>query len=457
MRTDSTRIADEAAEEALSLIREQFGQPYSLSKPRFFKNKNKAQDAHEAIRPTSVYHTPEKLKRYLSRDQLALYTMIWQRFVASQMAQALIDQKTLSIAAGDYTFTASGSSVKFPGFLAVYQSADDEAESNKKSQPLPELKEKSPLERLGIDPKQHFTQPPPRFSEASLVKELEENGIGRPSTYAAILSTIRDKGYVDLVKGYFRPSELGFIVNDLVVASFPDIVDVEFTARMEDDLDRIESDDAEAQEILSRFYASFEKELAEAKEGMVSVKGVGLPTGLSCPECGKPLHIKMGKNGHFLACSGYPECRYSRDYVRDEKGNIEPVEPVTEEPTDEVCEKCGRPMVLKNGKYGTFLACSGYPECKNTRSAGANDPNRRTGVACPVQGCTGEIVEKKSKRGKIFYGCERFPDCDFAIWDKPVPRACPRCGASFLVEKTTKKDGTFLRCNTKGCKYTEST
>jgi DNA topoisomerase-1 len=257
MRTDSTRIADEAAQEALALINERFGKEYAIRQPRFFKNKNKAQDAHEAIRPTSVFHTPDKLKRYLSKDQLTLYTMIWQRFVASQMAQALIDQKTLSIAAGDYTFTASGSSVKFPGFLALYRSADDEAESNKKSQPLPELAEKSLLELLGIEPKQHFTQPPPRFSEASLVKELEENGIGRPSTYAAILSTIRGKGYVELINRYFKPTELGFIVNDLLIASFPDILDVEFTARLETDLDRVEQSEVEALTILNQFYGPF--------------------------------------------------------------------------------------------------------------------------------------------------------------------------------------------------------
>lgn len=454
MRTDSTRIADEAAQEALNLIREQFGQPYSLPKPRFFKNKNKAQDAHEAIRPTSVYHTPEKLKRYLSKDQLTLYTMIWQRFMASQMAQALIDQKTLSLTAADYTFTASGSSVKFPGFLAVYQSADDEAESNKKSQPLPELKEKSPLELLGIDPKQHFTQPPPRFSEASLVKELEENGIGRPSTYAAILSTIRDKGYVDLLNRYFRPTELGFIVNDLLIDNFPEILDVEFTARLEGDLDRVEQAEVEALTILNRFYGPFSQKLEEAGENMLSVKGVGMPTDLTCPLCKKnPLRIKMGKNGHFLACSGYPECTYSSDYERDEKGVIAPVAPVQSEPTDKVCDKCGKPMVVKRGRYGDFLACSGYPECKHTQSLNGGPNAKPIGVKCPVKGCDGEIVEKSSKRGKIFYGCNRYPKCDFASWDRPVPIPCPVCGNPYMVEKTTKRDGTLHVCPNRECRH----
>lgn len=454
MRTDSTRIADEAAQEALALIIRQFGQEYAIAKPRVFKNKNKAQDAHEAIRPTSVEHTPDQVKRFLSKDQLALYTMIWQRFVASQMAQARIDQKTLSIAAGNYTFTASGSSVKFPGFLAVYRSADDDAERRKKSQPLPELYEKSILELLKIDPKQHFTQPPPRFSEASLVKELEENGIGRPSTYAAILSTIRDKGYVELLKGYFRPTELGFIVNDLLIDNFPDILDVEFTARMEDDLDRVEQSEVEALAILNRFYGPFSRKLTEAKDGMLSVKGVGMPTGLTCPLCkNNDLRIKMGKNGHFLACSGYPECTYSSDYERDEKGIIAPVAPVQSEATDKVCDLCGKPMVIKRGRYGDFLACTGYPDCKHTQSLNGGSNAKAIGVSCPENGCDGDIVEKSSKRGKIFYGCNRYPKCDFASWEKPVATRCPVCDNAYMVEKTTKRDGTMHVCPNRECRY----
>lgn len=455
MRTDSTRIADEAAQEALALINQRFGKEYAIDRPRFFKNKNKAQDAHEAIRPTSVHHTPDLVKRYLSKDQLALYTMIWQRFVASQMAQALIDQKTISIAAGDYTFTASGSSVKFRGFFAVYQSADDEAESNKKSQPLPELAEKSLLELLGIDPKQHFTQPPPRFSEASLVKELEENGIGRPSTYAAILSTIRGKGYVELINRYFKPTELGLIVNDLLIASFPEILDVEFTARLETNLDRVEQSEVEALTILNQFYGPFSRKLAEAGESMLSVKGVGMPTDLTCPLCQKnALRIKMGKNGHFLACSGYPECTYSSDYERDEKGIIAPVAPVQQsEATDKVCDLCGKPMVVKRGRYGDFLACTGYPECKHTQSLNGGPNAKPTGVACPEKGCDGEIVEKSSKRGKIFYGCNQYPKCSFASWDKPVAIPCPACGNAYMVEKTTKRDGTLHVCPNRDCRH----
>lgn len=457
MRTDSTRIATEAALEAQQLILERFGKAYALEKPRFFKNKKKVQDAHEAIRPTSTLNTPEKVKAHLSPDQFALYQLIWQRFVASQMAQALINQVSLSIKAGAYAFTATGSTIKFPGFMALYQSVDDQiASDNEQKKPkLPEVAQGDVLNPKKLEPKQHFTQPPPRFSEASLVKELEENGIGRPSTYATILSTIRGKGYVDLVKGYFRPNELGFIVNDLLVQNFPEIFDVEFTARMEENLDQVESDKINSLQVLNRFYQPFKKDLDSASEEMLSVKGVGMPTELTCPECQKPLRIKVGKNGHFLACSGYPECTYSSDYTRDEKGHIQPVKPPEEEVTDKNCEKCASPMVVKRGRYGDFLACSGYPECKNTQSLNSNGSGKSIGLSCPEKGCSGEVVERSSKRGKLFFGCNRFPECTFATWDKPIDRECPVCGANFLVEKTTKKDGTFLTCLTDDCGFKE--
>jgi len=459
MRTDSTRIAKEAALEALKLIRERFGDKYAPEKPRFFKNRKKAQDAHEAIRPTSVFNTPEKVAPYLSKDQLALYRIIWQRFVASQMKQALINKVTVSVVAGSYLFTASGSSVKFPGFMALYMSVDEEIESKsqKKKDDLPELDEGMVLKLNKLEPKQHFTMPPPRFSEASLVKELEENGIGRPSTYSNILSTIRGKGYVDLIKRYFRPSELGFIVNDLIVESFPDLFDVEFTARMEDDLDRVEASEVNSLEILTRFYDSFKKELETASKDMLSLKAVGMPTDLVCPKCNSKLTIRVGKNGHFLGCSRYPECTHTRNYTRDEKGVIHPVEPPSDETSDRVCEKCGKPMLIKQGKYGSFYACSGYPECKNTQSVVLNNGGETTGVNCPEKGCGGTLVQRKSKRGKIFYGCSNFPNCNFAVWDKPVAKECPECGARFLLEKTTKKQGAFQACHTKGCGYKQKT
>ncbi len=455
MRTDSTRISRESAEEALKLIRETFGDKYSLKEPRFFRNSKRVQDAHEAIRPSSVYNTPEQVAPHLSKDQLALYTLIWKRFMASQMTQAVIDKVTVSISAGPYIFNANGSAVKFPGFMSLYISADEDTEEEKKKM-LPDLSEGVVLNLNKLEPKQHFTLPPPRFSEASLVKELEENGIGRPSTYAAILSTIREKGYVDFVKGYFNPSELGFIVNDLLIESFPNIFNVDFTAKMEDDLDRIEGMEAKALDVLSRFYKSFKNELDKASEEMLSVKGVGFPTGLKCPECGNELKIKVGKNGHFLACSGYPECSYSRDYKRDEKGAIQPVSQSSSEATDLVCEKCHKPMVLRHGKYGDFFACSGYPECRNTLSSNSNGRIQTTGVKCPENNCSGEIFEKKSKRGKVFFGCSRYPECTFATWDKPVAKECPSCGAKFLLEKTTKRSGSLYYCAAKDCGYKEN-
>ena len=455
MRTDSTRIAKEAAFEALKLIKERFGEKYAPEKPRFFKNRKKAQDAHEAIRPTSVYNTPEKLAPYLSKDQLALYRLIWNRFVASQMKQAIINKNSISIRAGSCLFTASGSSVEFPGFMALYMSVDDEIESKsrKKKDDLPELSEGMVLKLNKLEPKQHFTMPPPRFSEASLIKELEENGIGRPSTYSAILSTIRGKGYVDLLKGYFKPNELGFIVNDLLVESFPDLFDVKFTAKMEDDLDLVAAAKVDSLEILARFYDSFKKELEAASKDMLSIKAVGMPTDIVCPECNSKLTIRVGKNGHFLGCSGYPECSYTRNYTRDEKGIIHPVEPSSDETSDRICEKCGKPMLIKQGKYGAFYACSGYPNCKNTHSVVSNNSEQATGVNCPEKDCDGTLVQRKSKRGKIFYGCSSFPDCTFAIWDKPVAKDCPKCSAGFLLEKTTKKQGTFQACHTNGCGY----
>jgi DNA topoisomerase-1 len=341
--------------------------------------------------------------------------------------------------------------------MALYMSVDDQvaSDSEQKKPKLPALSQGDILKLDKLDPKQHFTMPPPRFSEASLVKELEENGIGRPSTYASILSTIRGKGYVDLVKSYFRPSELGFIVNDLLVQNFPEVFDVEFTARMEENLDQVESQKINLQQVLSGFYKPFKKDLDSAAEGMLSVKGVGMPTELNCPDCKEPLRIKVGKNGHFLACSGYPECTYSSDYTRDEKGNVQAVAPPEEEVTDKNCEKCGMPMVVKRGRYGDFLACSGYPECKNTQSLNSNGSGKTIGISCPQKDCTGEIVERSSKRGKLFFGCNRFPECTFATWDKPIERECPVCDAKFLVEKTTKKEGTFITCLTEGCGFKE--
>jgi DNA topoisomerase I len=458
MRTDSTRLADEAVEEARRMITEAFGIAFLPDKPQTYKNKKSAQDAHEAIRPTSAFRKPSEISSYLSKDQLALYELIWKRFLASQMNPAVFDQTAVVIAAGPYTFQASGSVLRFPGFMALYLAADDGTNGDTDKATLPDLSEKTILACYERVPKQHFTQPPPRFSEASLVKELEENGIGRPSTYATILSTIREKGYVELLKGYFRPTELGFIVNDLLMEGFPDILNVDFTAQMEENLDKIEEGTTDSRSVLEHFYQSFSKNLERADGQMQNVKGDGLDVKMSCPKCAKPLKIKMGKNGPFLACSGYPDCTYTKNYVRNDKGQIEASQKVEDEPTGENCEKCGNPMVKKEGRFGPFVACSAYPTCKNTRSVNENGrfQSETTGVRCPTQGCTGELVSRRTKRGKFFYGCNRYPECSYAIWDKPVPTPCPKCGAPFLVERSTKRDGIHLKCLDKSCNYKQS-
>jgi DNA topoisomerase I len=452
MRTDSIRIAADAATQAQDYISQTLGAEFALSKPRFFKNKNKVQDAHEAIRPTSVFHTPEKLKNFLSVDQFKLYDLIWKRFVASQMAQAIIDQKTILIQASEnYMFSVAGSTVRFSGFMTLY--SQDEKAKEKDIQALPDAEVGTALKTLKVIPKQHFTKPLPRFSEASLVKELEKNGIGRPSTYASILSVIRDKGYVDLINRYFIPSELGFIVNDLLAASFPNILNISFTAQMENNLDDVETGNLEEVQLLTNFYASFKKSLDTASEDMISVKGVGVETDLTCPLCKKQLNIKIGKNGHFLACTGYPDCSFTSNYLRDEKGNISIVEKIIDNTKVKDCIKCGKPMVQKEGRFGFFLACTGYPECKHTESVNGGQNGKDIGVKCPQKDCTGSIIERKSKRGKIFFGCSNYPDCTFASWDKPIDKSCPDCGSAYLVEKETKREGKFLKCPNKDCGF----
>jgi DNA topoisomerase-1 len=455
MRTDSTRIAPEAAQEALDLIRHSFGDAYALDAPRFFKNKNKAQDAHEAVRPTSVYNTPEKLQSFLSPDQFKLYDLIWKRFVASQMAQALIDQKSILIeATAKYLFSVSGSTTRFDGFMRLYETQEKKSETDIQS--LPPVEPKEQLTTLKINHDQHFTKPPPRFSEASLVKELEKNGIGRPSTYASIIAVIQDKGYVDLINRYFTPSELGFIVNDLLVGAFPNLLDISFTAQMETNLDDVEQGKLNEVDLLKTFYSEFKNTLDNAKDNMVSVKGVGIETDIKCPLCGKPVNIKIGKNGHFLACTGYPECSFTSNYTRDEKGNIEIVEKIQASEPVKDCPECGKPMVLKEGRFGLFVACTGYPECKHTESLAQENSSKDTGVPCPEKGCNGTIVEKHSKRGKIFYGCSKYPDCTFATWDKPVNESCPECGSPYLLEKETKRDGKILKCPNRSCGFKKS-
>ena len=444
MRTDSTRLSQEAVAAARDYIGDVWGKDYLPSKPVAYKAKKGAQDAHEAVRPTDVNRTPDAVSRYLSKEQLRLYTLIWQRFVACQMTPARIAQTTVDIKAGDYMFRASGSVIEFPGFMSVYvESQEDEQNGEKAEDRLPELVEGQVLDLMKLDPKQHFTQPPARFSEASLIKELEELGIGRPSTYAAIMSTILDREYVTLEKQRLHPTELGVIVNNLLVRNFPKIVDVDFTAKMENSLDEVERTEFPYLELLEEFYAPFEKSLKSAEKNMTNLKTEGWPTDLTCPESGHPLHIKWSRNGPFLACSAYPECTFTSDYQRDEKGRIQLR---TDRTTDEVCDKCGRPMVLKSGRFGEFLACSGYPECKNTKSVGI-------GIPCPREGCDGQLVERVSRKGRRFYGCSNYPECKTLFWNQPVPKACPACGSPVLLEKKSRGGKVKWVCPNTDCKF----
>jgi len=393
MRTDSTRVSETAQQEARAYIEEKFGRSYLPAKPRSHKKKAGAQDAHEAIRPTSVERTPDQLKNVLSRDQYRLYKLIWERFVASQMAAAVFDAVSADIMAGEALFRATGSKIKFPGFMKVYVEGNDDTGNSKKESEsfLPPLEKGQMLKKKSLTPKQHFTQPPPRYSEATLVKELEEKGIGRPSTYAPTLETIQKRGYVMLKDKRFVPSELGEIVIELIEEFFPDILNVEFTANMEGDLDLIEEGKADWIQILDRFYRPFKDRLSVAEKEMAQVEW-------------------------------------------------------EDEVSDEVCEKCGSPMVYKFGRFGKFLACSAFPDCRNTKAI-----LKEIGVRCPK--CKeGEIVERKSKKQRLFYGCKRYPDCDFVTWDPPVSRPCPKCG-EYMVEKKTKKE-TVIRCS--ACDYQEA-
>ncbi len=444
MRTDSTRLSEEAVQNARQYIDGTWGKDYVPAKPNIYKAKSAAQDAHEAIRPTDVERSPETVAAYLSKEQLDLYTLIWKRFVACQMTPAVIAQTTVDVAAGEYILRATGSRIEFPGFMTLYvesREGGEEGVEDKESW-LPEVAEGQAVKLGSLDPKQHFTQPPPRFSEASLIKELEEQGIGRPSTYAAIVFTILEREYVTLQKQRLHPTELGLLVNGLLEDNFPMIMDVEFTAKMEKSLDEIGRDAYPYLQLLQEFYAQFAKTLASAETNMLNLKSEGWPTQVKCPQCQHPLHIKWSRNGPFIACSSYPDCTFTADYERDEKGEIRLL---TDRSTGETCDKCGKPMVLKRGRFGPFLACSGYPECKNTRAMS-------TGIPCPRPGCDGELVERISKRGRPFYGCNRYPRCTTLFWQQPVKEPCPLCGSPILLERQTKK-GIKKVCPNADCSY----
>jgi len=444
MRTDSTRLSGEAVSAARDYIAQTWGKEYLPAKAIAYKTKKGAQDAHEAIRPTDVNRTPEAVSPYLSKEQLHLYSLIWKRFVACQMTPARIAQTTVDIAAGDYIFRASGSVIEFSGFMTVYvESREDNGADEEGEARLPEMAEGQLLDLLQLDPKQHFTQAPPRFSEASLIKELEELGIGRPSTYAAIVSTILEREYVHLEKQRLHPTELGELVNNLLVSNFPNIVNVDFTAKMEKSLDEVERAEFPYLELLQAFYEQFAKSLKSAEANMINVRSEGLPTDLKCPDSGHPLHIRWSRNGPFLACSAYPKCSFTSDYDRDEKGKVRLR---TDTATGEKCEKCGLPMILKRGRFGDFLACSGYPQCKNTRSIG-------TGIPCPRAGCDGELVERVSKKGRRFYGCSRYPQCNALFWHRPVKKTCPVCGSPVLLEKQARGGKIKWACANPDCGF----
>ncbi|MEW6218397.1 MAG: type I DNA topoisomerase [Thermodesulfobacteriota bacterium] len=449
MRTDSVRTSAEAIAEVRTLIDTRFGKDHLPGKPVFYRSKKGAQDAHEAIRPTQVALTPEEVAPLLDRDLAALYSLIWKRFVASQMAPALYDQTVILIEAGRYELKATGSVLRFPGFLAVYEEGRDEGAEEEAALPLPALAKGETLTLTELTPKQHFTQPPPRYTEATLVRALEENGVGRPSTYATILSTIVDKEYVAVEERKLRPTDLGRLVNGLLVQHFPGILDVEFTAGMEEHLDQVEDGTRPWLAILKEFYGPFAESLERAREEMQSVRRRITPTGIPCPACGAKLVVRWGRNGEFLACENYPTCKHTADFQRQTDGTIVPLERPSPEPSQEMCDKCGRPMVFKQGRLGRFLACSGYPECKSTRALG-------TGVPCPASDCDGELVARVSKRGKPFFGCNRYPKCTFALWDKPVARSCPACSAPYVVEKVSKDGRRRLRCAQRSCRWSEA-
>ncbi|MFO7577008.1 MAG: type I DNA topoisomerase [Pelovirga sp.] len=445
MRTDSVALSDTATSEARQLIREQYGDDYALDRPRVFRNKSKnAQEAHEAIRPTSLIRTPAQVKPHLNSDQFRLYELIWKRTVASQMTQAIFDATSVDIAAGEgYSFRASGQVIRFPGFMTLYIEGTDQQEDDQQEGLLPPLHEGEELQREELLPQQHFTQPPPRFTEASLVKSLEEYGIGRPSTYASIMNTLVTRNYVRLEKRTFFPEDTGRVVTRLLTEHFSQYVDYDFTAALEEELDAISRGEKTWIPAIRQFWEPF-IELLKRKEKEVSKADVTTEkTDKICPECGKELVIKLGRSGRFLACSGFPDCRHTEPLSGAAADAEEPVI------SDEKCDKCGSAMLIKSGRYGKFLACSAYPACKNIQPL---EKPKSLGVGCPACG-DGEMMEKKSRYGKIFYSCNRYPKCKYALWNPPCEEPCPKCGWPLTEIKTTKRFGTVQRCPQTECDW----
>ncbi|MDH5624989.1 MAG: type I DNA topoisomerase [Nitrospira sp.] len=474
MRTDSPRISAEATAEARELIQARFGSDYLPETPNVYKTQKAAQEAHEAVRPTSAARDPETIRQYLDHDQYNLYKLIWNRFIASQMVPAILDVTRIDstpVGTKDrYIFRSTGTIVKFPGHTIVYMEgidkelptqkpkADQEAEDDSERQ-LPNLAEGDQLRMveqegqsaLGLTSKQHFTQPPPRYNEALLIKELEEKGIGRPSTYAAIISTIQDRKYVEKTEGRLVPTETGRTVNDFLMKGFPELINVDFTSQLEVQLDEVEEGTKPWVTAVRDFYTPFTRELDHAKTIPGPKDTVEPPTNVPCEKCGKMMEIKWGRNGKFLACPAYkddPPCKNTQNFERLPDGIIKIV-PKLEITTDQKCDKCASPMVVKTGRFGKFIACSAYPQCKTTKPLAL-------GVKCPQPDCGGDLVQKRTKKGRSFFACSNYPKCEYALWDRPVPKTCPTCQAPFLIEKVSKQAGRSVQCRNEECGYREA-
>lgn len=432
MRTDSVRISNEALTEARKHIEENYTKEYLPRKPRVYKNKKRVQDAHEAIRPTSFDLSPQKIKSYLKKEEYNLYTTIWNRFIASQMNSALVEETEFEIKASKYQLKAKGEVIKFDGFLILYPKL------RKEEKILPKAEQGEKLKQIDLESKQNFTQAPPRYTEGSLVKELEAKGIGRPSTYAPIISTLQNRVYVIKEKGKFIPTDLGIFVTEYLIKNFPDLMEFEFTARLEGDLDSISEGKQGWLGYLKSYFSLLERDLKQAME-IKGVKGKGIPVEEVCPECGRQLVIKEGRYGRFRACSGYPDCKFRESMFKKEV-----------KPLEEICPKCGSRMVVRQGKYGTFVACSNYPKCKYIKKE-----KKDTGIPCALN-CGGMIVRRKTRKGKIFYGCSNFPKCKFATWDEPISQPCPQCGREFVLRKNAIKGESYLYCSNAECSYKET-
>jgi DNA topoisomerase-1 len=435
MRTDSTRLSEEAVASVRKYIYESYGGDYLPREPRLFKKAKASQDAHEAIRPTSIANTPKSIKKFLDKDLYALYELIWNRFVASQMSSAIFEQITVDLRGGEYVFRATGSNPQFRGFLQVYDDMQeqngDKPDEDPTSKIPPHLRSGEHAALLSLRPNQHFTRPPARYTESTLVKDLETLGIGRPSTYALIVSTIIDRKYVEERERKIYALPLGMEVNRLLTKSFPDIFNVSFTAKMEEELDTIASGKRSYKRVLDDFYHPFIKDLEAVQKNTQEIKrSLQEVTDEKCEVCGRPMVIKWGRNGRFMACTGYPECKNTKPLAEDQEKH--------QHLAGMKCELCGGDMIVRGGRFGTFLGCSNYPRCKNTKPISM-------GIKCPK--CKeGDLIERKTKRKRNFYGCSRYPDCDFASWDKPVDQPCETCGNPFVVQKYSQKRGEYLKC-----------